>query len=155
MDLDGYRGRQKMNTGHVGLNVQDLDRSVEFYTRVFELEIFKKGSERGREFALLSNNGRLAITLWQQSRQEFSTMHSGLHHLAFIVPNVKDVEAAERKLRSMNTSFEYDGIVPHASGAESGGIFFFDPDGVRLEIYTEQGVIGEVPHCDSPSCGFF
>ncbi|MBX9953021.1 MAG: VOC family protein [Candidatus Obscuribacterales bacterium] len=144
-----------MNTGHVGLNVQDLDRSVEFYTRVFDLGILKKGAEGGKEFALLSNNGRLAITLWQQGTQEFSSIHSGLHHLAFMVPSLKEVEEAERKLRSMNTSFEYDGIVPHSSGAESGGIFFFDPDGVRLEIYTEQGVTGEAPHCDSPSCGFF
>ncbi len=39
----------------------------------------------------------------------------------------------------MNVPFIYDGIVPHAEGAQSGGIFFEDPDGIRLEIYAPNG----------------
>lgn len=144
-----------MNTGHVGLNVRNLDRSIEFYTKVFELGVLAKGSEQGKEFAFLSNQGRLAITLWQQSEHEFNKTNSGLHHLAFVVPSVEEVKNAEEKLRSMSTPITYDGIVSHAAGAESGGIFFCDPDGVRLEIYTEQGVDANAPHGNSPSCGFF
>ncbi len=144
-----------MNTGHVGINVRDLARSIEFYTNVFELGVLAKGSEEGKEFAFLANEGRLAITLWQQSEHEFSKANSGLHHLAFVVPSVEDVKNAEEKLRLMSIAITYDGIVSHAAGAESGGIFFCDPDGVRLEIYTEHGVNAGAPHGSSPSCGFF
>lgn len=28
---------------------------------------------------------------------------------------------------------------PHAEGAQSGGVFFEDPDGIRLEIYAPNG----------------
>ncbi len=144
-----------MNTGHVGLNVRNLDKSIDFYTQVFDLSLLNRGNGTGREFALLANDGKLAITLWQQSEGTYDGTLSGLHHLAFLVPTLEDVKNAETKLRALNTSFEYDGIVPHANGAESGGIFFTDPDGVRLEIYTEHGVAGEAPHTDAPSCGFF
>ena len=144
-----------MNTGHVGINVRNLDKSIAFYTKVFDLSLLNRGSGTGKEFALLADNGKLAITLWQQSEGDFDGTRSGLHHLAFLVPTVEDVKKAEEKLRAMNTSFEYDGIVPHANGAGSGGIFFTDLDGIRLEIYTEHGVHGEAPHSDAPSCGFF
>jgi lactoylglutathione lyase len=144
-----------MNTGHVGLNVRDLDKSIEFYTKVFDLSLSGRGDDTGKKFAFLADNGRLAITLWQQSERTFDGTRAGLHHLAFLVPSVEAVKSAQEKLRAMNTPFEYEGIVPHKSGAESGGIYFTDPDGVRLEIYTEHGVHGEAPHSDAPTCGFF
>ena len=39
----------------------------------------------------------------------------------------------------------HDGIVPHSEGASSGGIFFEDPDGIRLEIFTGAGVVADRP----------
>jgi hypothetical protein len=56
----------------------------------------------------------------------------------------------------MGTDFLYDGIVPHAESAASGGIFFTDPDGTRLEIYAPSGAEGgEAPSGAAPTCGFF
>ncbi|MES2462541.1 MAG: VOC family protein, partial [Armatimonadota bacterium] len=37
----------------------------------------------------------------------------------------------------------------------SGGLFFEDPDGTRLEIYAPSGVEGTVPTSGAPTCGFF
>ncbi|HLZ57299.1 MAG TPA: hypothetical protein VKR06_10155 [Ktedonosporobacter sp.] len=47
-------------------------------------------------------------------------------------------------------------MVPHSEGAASGGIFFTDPDGIRLEIYSPTGA-GEnpAPVASAPTCGFF
>jgi lactoylglutathione lyase len=42
-------------------------------------------------------------------------------------------------LRSRFATFAYDGVVPHGEGTHSGGIFFEDPDGTRLEIYAKDG----------------
>jgi hypothetical protein len=50
----------------------------------------------------------------------------------------------------------HGGIVPHAEGRSSGGLFFEDPDGIRLEIFTATGVGDHVaPHGAAPTCGFF
>ena len=39
-------------------------------------------------------------------------------------------------------------------GAASGGLFFTDPDGLRLEPYAPSGIQGEAPVSGAPTCGF-
>jgi lactoylglutathione lyase len=47
-------------------------------------------------------------------------------------------------------------VVAHREGAASGGIFFHDPDGTRLEISVPTGAEGApAPNADAPTCGFF
>lgn len=138
-------------TGHVGLNVTDLERSVDFYSRVFGWSV----RARGDGYAFLGDDTRLVITLWQQAAGEFSAQAPGLHHLSFEVESVEAVRAAEARVREAGLRLYHDGIVPHAEGAASGGIFFEDPDGIRLEVFTGAGVHGEAPAGDAPTCGFF
>ncbi len=53
-------------------------------------------------------------------------------------------------------SHRHDGVVAHGEGASSGGIFFTDPDGIRLEVYAPRGAEAEpAPTGESPTCGFF
>ena len=85
-DLTGYFGYggehdAHFATGHVGLNVADLDRSIDFYARVFGWDV--KG--RGDGYAFLGDDDRLVLTLWQQSSGAFDTDQPGLHHLSFQV----------------------------------------------------------------------
>lgn len=138
-------------TGHVGLNVTDLERSVDFYTRVFGWSV----QQHGEGFAFLGDDARLVLTLWTQSDGEFSARTPGLHHLSFQVDSVEAVQTAEERVREAGLRLYHDGIVPHAEGASSGGIFFEDPDGIRLEVFTGAGVHGEAPAGAAPTCGFF
>ncbi|MFC5747472.1 VOC family protein [Actinomadura rugatobispora] len=145
-----------LRTGHVGLNVTDLDRSLPFYLRVFGFEVQAEGQEEGRRWAFLGRDGRLVLTLWQQSDTPFPTRSAGLHHLSFQVESVDEVRAAEAVLRELDAGFAYDGVVPHGEGAASGGIFFTDPDGIRLEIYAPTGAdTAPAPGGTAPTCGFF
>ena len=145
-----------LQTGHVGLNVTDLARSQAFYRQVFGFVVMHESQEVGREFVFLGEGERLVLTLWQQSAGAFSPDAPGLHHLSFQVDSMAAVQEAERRLRALDARFLYEGVVPHAEGGQSGGIFFADPDGIRLEIYAPAGV-GEqsAPTPGAPSCGFF
>lgn len=145
-----------LQTGHVGLNVTDLDRSLEFYRQVFGFDVQGESREAGRAFAFLGREGRLVLTLWQQSEGAFPAGQPGLHHLSFQVDSIEEVRAAEATLRELSAAFQYDGVVPHAEGAASGGIFFSDPDGIRLEIYAPSGAAEQsAPSGAAPTCGFF
>ena len=141
--------------GHIGLNVTNLNRSKAFYQQVFKFQIIKESQQAGREFALLGVDGQALVTLWQQSNGTFTKTLPGLHHLAFMVESMHDVEHVEANLRGMGVRFLYDGIVPHSEGAASGGIFFEDPDGIRLEIFARQGAHEHKMQSDGPSCGLF
>lgn len=142
--------------GHIGLSVTDLDRSLAFYQDVLELEVIQVSTDPGRRFAFLGAGGRLLLTLWEQSAAAFDPGTAGLHHVAFQVPTLEAVEAAEAKLRGRGVMPRYDGVVPHREGGDSAALFFSDPDGIRLEIYSPTGAAGlAAPVPGAPSCGFF
>lgn len=145
-----------LQTGHVGLNVTDLDRSVSFYKAVFGFDVVAEGKEADRRFAFLGRDGKLLVTLWQQSEGAFPADRAGLHHLSFQVETIDEVKAVEQILRGLDARFAYDGVVPHGENGTSGGIFFTDPDGIRLEIYAPTGADpSDAPTEGAPTCGFF
>lgn len=143
-------------TGHVGLNVSDLGRSERFYWEAFGFEATARFEEEGREFEFLARDGKLVLTLWQQSGGHFGTDRPGLHYLSFQVGSVEEVREYEERLRGLGAGFLYEGVVPHGEGTDSGGVFFEDPDGLRLEIYAPSGAGEfETPIPGTPCCGFF
>ncbi|MEE1753643.1 VOC family protein [Streptomyces sp. SP18CS02] len=145
-----------LRTGHIGLNVTDMGRSLAFYGDVLGFEVLGEGKEDGRRYAFLGQEGRLVLTLWQQADGGYDPAVAGLHHLAFEVGTMDRVREAEAVLKAHGTAFAYDGVVAHREGAASGGIFFRDPDGTRLEIYAPTGAEeASAPVESAPTCGFF
>ncbi|MCY0939859.1 MULTISPECIES: VOC family protein [Streptomyces] len=145
-----------LQTGHVGLNITDMDRSLAFYREVFDFEVLAEGKEEDRRWAFLGRDGQMHVTLWQQSAGTFGTDLPGLHHLSFQVETIEEVRATEEVLRGLNAEFNYAGVVPHGENGASGGIFFTDPDGIRLEIYAPTGANpADAPTQGAPTCGFF
>ncbi|MFC4057855.1 VOC family protein [Planomonospora corallina] len=143
-------------TGHIGLNVSDLDTSLDFYRKVFGFEVLGESHEEGRRHAFLGLDGTLVLTLWQQSEGRFAAGLPGLHHLAFQVPDIEAVRRAETVVRGLGAVLHHDGVVPHREGSASGGVFFEDPDGIRLEIYAPDGAGDRpAPSGEAPTCGFF
>jgi lactoylglutathione lyase len=145
-----------LRTGHIGLNVTDLDQSLPFYGGVLGFDTLGEGKEDGRRYAFLGRDGQLVLTLWQQADGAYAPALAGLHHLAFETETIEQVRAAEERLKSLGVDFAYEGVVAHGEGAGSGGIFFHDPDGTRLEIYAPSGAEGApAPTAAAPTCGFF
>ncbi|MGW6705990.1 VOC family protein [Streptomyces sp. NPDC054956] len=146
----------KLRTGHVGLNVTDLARSLAFYRDALGFEVLGEGKEEDRRFAFLGQDGELVLTLWQQAEGGYLPAAAGLHHLALSAEGIEEVRAYEERLRGLGVDFKYEGVVSHGEGAASGGIFFHDPDGTRLEISSPAGAEdSDAPTTGAPTCGFF
>ncbi|MEU0002760.1 VOC family protein [Streptomyces sp. NPDC006314] len=146
-----------LRPGHIGLNVTDLDRSLAFYREVLGFVLLTEDKEGDRRYALLSDGGEQPVlTLWQQARGPYEGGRAGLHHLAFTADSVDRVREYETALRAAGAEFAHEGLVAHREGSASGGIFFHDPDGTRLEISVPHGAEGApTPHASAPTCGFF
>ncbi|MEV0358185.1 VOC family protein [Nocardia sp. NPDC050697] len=146
----------QLATGHIGLNVSNLDRSVDFYCRALGFEQVSAATEGDQRWAFLGADGKLVLTLWQQSTGEFSAATPGLHHLSFEVADIDEVRTVESALRELGVRWVHDGVVAHGEGAASGGLFFTDPDGIRLEVYAPTGAeTAPAPAGSAPTCGFF
>lgn len=145
-----------MKVGHVGINVNNIEKSKEFYMKLFDFEVIFEETQENKRYMFLGHDGEIVITLWEQSNKEFSKTTAGLHHLAFQLGNAEELKAFENKLDENNVTKIYDRIVSHCEGAHSGGIFFLDPDGVRLEVCIGEGIEKCNPDVkDHSSCGFF
>ena len=145
-----------MTVGHVGINVNDIEISKQFYINLFDFEVILESKEEGKKFIFLGNNGELLLTLWEQSNEKFSSTHAGLHHLAFVLKDMNELQVFEKRIENQNVRKIYDNVVSHAKDAESGGLYFLDPDNTRLEVYVENGLHEHKPANDnSLSCGFF
>ncbi|MEV6961211.1 VOC family protein [Streptomyces sp. NPDC051207] len=145
-----------LRTGHIGLNVTDIERSLAFYRDVLGFALLAEGKEDGRRYAFLGDGEALVLTLWQQAGQAYDAGRAGLHHLAFDAGSPERVREYETALRAYGVDFAHDGVVAHGEGVASGGIFFHDPDGTRLEIFAPTGAEdAPAPHASAPTCGFF
>ncbi|WP_019869527.1 VOC family protein [Salinispora oceanensis] len=145
-----------LKTGHIGLNVTDLARSIDFYRAALGLDLQATGAKGAQRWAFLGRDGHLLVTLWQQSDGRFPTDRPGLHHLSFQVETIAEVQTIQATLRALGVEFAYEGVVPHGEGVTSGGVFFTDPDGIRLEVYAPTGADAvAVPVNGAPTCGFF
>ena len=143
---------QQLQTGHIGLNVSDLDRSKTFYEEALGFQVSGESQQEDRRYAFLGDGQKLVLALWQQSTGLFEKSQPGLHHLSFQVESHEQVEAFQEKLRQLNVPLIYEGIVSHGEGMASGGIYFEDPDGIRLEIYSPTGVENApAPVADAPT----
>lgn len=148
--------------GHVGLNVTDLDRSAAFYAQVLGLQVVSRSAEgdSNQAWAFLGHDGRALVTLWQQSHDRFAPDRPGLHHLAFQAGSMDEVRTVEAAVRAAAAEFDtalmHDGVVAHGEGVSSGGVFFTDPDGIRLEVFAPTGAdAAPAPTAGAPTCGFF
>ena len=119
---------------HVALTVSDLDRSVPWYRRLFDVDPVvdeDTGPFRHVVWAL----GDTLVGLHQfpdpVSDVSFNERRPGLDHLAFACSSRAELEEWEAHLNSLG--IEHGGIVDAHYGS---GLSFRDPDNIALELFA-------------------
>ena len=115
---------------HAVLYVQDVDRSVDFYSRVFGFEVVS----RIRNFAAFmraaggDNHHDLGLFAVGAQAPRPPRGSTGLYHLAWEVPTIEDLADAEQVLRAAGAM---GGASDHGV---SKSLYGADPDGNEFEI---------------------
>ena len=124
---------------HVDLVVSSIERSLPFYRDLLgplgwhglqEVE-----GERGETIFYLSGPGTSIGLREAQTRgfEHYDRYRIGLHHLCFEAFSRADVEERAEWLRAQGAEIESG---PEEYGYQPGyyAVFFYDPDGLKLEI---------------------
>jgi catechol 2,3-dioxygenase len=132
--MSQYKAPPTTAIGHVHLKVSDLQRSIDFYSKVLGFELTQR---YGDQAAFLSAGGyhhHIGLNTWQSLGASPAPVRAaGLFHVAILFPTRKDLAAALANLVEHNVTI--DGAADHGV---SEAIYFRDPDENGIEIYWDR-----------------
>ncbi|MBI4352648.1 MAG: VOC family protein [Candidatus Omnitrophica bacterium] len=116
---------------HAAINVGDLEKSLEFYTRVLGLKV--SGRERqkpGAEYFLDCGSSLIGLIQGAEGEGRHLLQDKGLggNHVAFRV-NAGDFDGTVDELKKRGIPILYS-----KKRERSWSVYFLDPDGNKLEI---------------------
>ena len=130
---------------HVDLVVSSIERSLPFYTgllgplgyhRVSEVE-----GERGETIWYIGGLGTsIGLREAQSASEAYDRYRVGIHHLAFEADSREQVDDRSAWVRAQGVEIEND---PEEYAYIPGyyATFFYDPDGLKLEIVHVPGLV--------------
>jgi catechol 2,3-dioxygenase len=123
---------QARKLGHIVLKVRDAAKSRDFYTRTLGLKVAHEDVERGAVF-LSFGEAHHDLALFQLATGAApDAAQPGLHHMAWQLGSVEELQAAYRELKALGVPIE--STVEHNV---TRSIYFPDPDGNRVELYCD------------------
>jgi catechol-2,3-dioxygenase len=120
---------------HVTLTVSDLDRSAQWYERLFDVVLHRDESPGPFRRAVWLVDGQTLVGLHEfpdpSDTLPFDERRIGLDHLAFACRDRNELEAWEARLSELDIS--NGGIVDAGYGS---GLSCRDPDNIALEFFA-------------------
>ncbi|MPM22487.1 hypothetical protein SDC9_68942 [bioreactor metagenome] len=122
---------------HAAIICRDYDAAMDFYVNKLGLRLFRETyneKQDKRKLELWLEEKYLLEVFIVPGRRESekkAELRAGLDHLSFLV---EDVPAAAARLREMGVGTTE---VMHDNMTGKQYVFFFDPDGQKLELYQE------------------
>lgn len=116
-----------MRIHHYGISVKDLDKSLDFYTRVLGFKQEETIVLGGHNFYFVGD-GNISIEIEQAWYPGLSQVDSGLSHMALAVDDLENM-AARLKAEGVKFLMEPSQYRPDRKIA-----FIEDPDGVKIQL---------------------
>ena len=116
---------------HVAINVRDIDKSVEFYTKVIGLRVTdREPSKPGIEYFLDCGHSLLGIIQAKDlnNTHQFANDGLGANHFSFRV-HAKDFDTMIQNLEKNHVNIEFA-----KKREKSWSLYFYDIDGNKLEV---------------------
>ncbi|ULH18355.1 VOC family protein (plasmid) [Deinococcus sp. KNUC1210] len=126
---------ENIQLGLVSLQVADLDRSLDFYTRVIGFAVHQRGDQDGRRHASLGVEGGPALLALSEKPGVRPAPHRGrlgIYHFAVLLPSQADLG------RFIRHALAQGAHVGQSDHHFSEATYLQDPDGISIEVYRDR-----------------
>ena len=120
--------------GHVVLNCRDVEASMKFYTEALGMEVVSYRPDRPAAFLSFGTQHHdIALFQGPTDADMLEPEHLGLNHIAL------QIEGGEEELKELYQNLKAHGakIDRLSDHGMTRSVYFFDPDGNRLEVFCE------------------
>lgn len=117
---------------HVGLSVHDIEKSTDWYVRMFGLTVVAEFDAPAPMKVMMTDDGQ-AIDLRQDpavTPGDFTQEHAGLDHIGFVCSSREELDTWRQRLQDEGVADS--GVVESPFGWH---VNFRDPDGIPLEFF--------------------
>jgi catechol-2,3-dioxygenase len=128
--------------GHVGIHTEDLLKMRDFYSRVMGLEIADEDLDRGIVFLTADPEYEHHEFVLARGR-DVPQGAKMVQQISFRVKSPEDLREYHRRFEAEQLRIER--FVSHGNAL---GLYFFDPEGNRVEVYYKTGFPVPQPHGD-------
>lgn len=135
--------RKVAELGHVGIRCFDVEKQLAFYVDVLGLVVTDSDPEVGNFFLSARPDDEHHELLLAKGR-DVALDGRLIQQISFRCDTFDDVVGLYRQLRSYGTTF--DMIVSHGNAV---GVYFFDPEGNRAEVYWQTGLVARQPFIEN------
>ncbi|MFW6772919.1 VOC family protein [Nocardioides sp. CPCC 205120] len=135
--------RKVAELGHVGIRCFDVERQLAFYTDVLGLVVTDHDAALGNYFLSARPDEEHHELLLARGR-DVATDGRLIQQISFRCESFDDVVGLYRQLKEDGTRF--DMIVSHGNAV---GVYFFDPEGNRAEVYWQTGLVARQPFIEN------
>jgi glyoxylase I family protein len=126
---------EPLSITHVALTVSDLDRSIQWYERLFDAKLARDDTNSAFRRAALVVAGQAVVGLQDfpdpADSLPFNERRVGLDHLAFACSSRGELEAWKARLDELG--IVNGGVVDAGYGSV---LSFRDPDNIALELFA-------------------
>lgn len=125
---------------HVAITVADIDRSTQWYSRLFGADPVLVEDEEGGEFhhTVFALDGGMLFGLHthkgKEAKDRFDEHRTGLDHIGFALSGAAELERWGARLDELGIA--HGGVKTARYGS---GISFRDPDNIALEFFIAPG----------------
>lgn len=114
------------NIDHLNMNVSNLNRSENFYKKVFGFKTFEEGtSSKGKPYSIIGLPERIFLCLYEglENQKEVVVNHFGVH--------IENFDKSIEKVKNEGLELLYGGVINYESSRSA---YIADPDGNEIEL---------------------
>lgn len=132
----------EMTLAHVGVWVQDFERMKAFYVRLFGFGIADEGVLNGNKYAFMSRNPRDHHQVIVAEGRKPDTDQTTVNQISFRCETLADL----KQVHGVVTADEDVQQVYVTDHGNAWSVYFFDPEGNRLEAFMDTPWYINQPH---------